>query len=30
MDIKYLNPEKNNFEGCLYMGVAAGHLNQIS
>ena len=30
MEIKYLDPEKKIFEGCLYMGVAAGHLTQIS
>ena len=25
-----MDPEKKIFEGCLYMGVAAGHLTQIS
>ena len=30
MEIKYLDPEKKIFEGCLYMGVASGHLTQIS
>ena len=29
-NIKYLDPEKKIFEGCLYMGEAAGHLTQIS
>ena len=29
MEIKFLDPEKI-FEECLYMGVAAGHLTQIS
>ena len=30
IEIKYLDPEKNNFEGCLpYMGETAEHLTQI-
>ena len=29
MEIKYLDPEKI-VEECLYMGLAAGHLAQIS
>ena len=30
MELKYLDPEKKIFEVCLYMGVAAIPLTQIS